>query len=341
MSAASTTLAVTSTLAMVRAAEARGFRTGDLLARVSLSREILENPDARISGESALTLWEALIERTEDPALQLCAPTELPFGAYRVIDYLVGASATVGEGVSRFAEFFRLIADAVALRVERDAHGSCLRMETVDGGPVPPVYVDYVFAALIGRIRMRIRPELSLRTVQLRRPAPRSERPYQECFRAPVRFGAECDRLCFTADEWAAPLAGADAALAGVLEEHARVLAARLPEAPTDLISEVRTAIMAALPDSADEEHVARALHSSTRTLQRDLSRAGTTFRTVLDHVRQCLAESYLADTSVPITQVAFLLGFSDQSSFHHAFQRWTGQAPGRWRRESRAAVRE
>jgi len=76
----------------------------------------------------------------------------------------------------------------------------------------------------------------------------------------------------------------------------------------------------------------------STRTLQRSLARAGTTFRTVLDHVRRSLAESYLADTSVSIPEVAFLLGFSDQSSFHHAFQRWTGHAPGRWRRQASAA---
>jgi AraC-like DNA-binding protein len=99
-------------------------------------------------------------------------------------------------------------------------------------------------------------------------------------------------------------------------------------------VSAVRTSIMATLPDSADAEHVADALHMSTRTLQRRLAEAGTTFRDVLDGVRSGLAESYLTDTTVSIPEVAFLLGFSDQSSFHRAFHRWTGWAPGRWRRE-------
>jgi len=327
-------VAVTSTLAMVRTAEARGFPVADLLERAGLPREVLQDPDARIPGAQALELWRALGERTGDPALQLAAPTTLPFGAYRVMEYLVRVSATVGAGVTRFAEFFSLIADGLSVSIEPDEEGSCLCVCTAEGGAVPPMYVEYVFAALVGRIRMGIRSDLQVRQVDLRRPRPPDVTPYEQRFHAPVRFGAPRDRLCFTAAEWAMPIEGADEALARVLEEHARVLAARLPEAHTDFVSAVRTAVMATLPDSADVEHVARELHMSSRTLQRKLAEAGTTFREVLDHVLSGLAESYLADTTVSIREVGFLLGFSDQSSFHRAFVRWTGSAPGRWRRE-------
>ena len=181
---------------------------------------------------------------------------------------------------------------------------------------------------------MRIRPELEVRGVDLRRPRPADAGPYEERFRAPVRFDAEWDRLRFTTAEWGAPIAGADATLARILEEHAHVLAARLQTAPTDFAGTVQRAIMAALPESAEEESVARSLHMSRRTLQRKLADEGTSFREVLDGVRRGLAESYLADRTVSIPEVAFLLGFSEQSSFHRAFQRWTGSAPGRWRRE-------
>jgi AraC-like DNA-binding protein len=321
---------------MVRAAEARGFSTSDLLERVTLSRATLEDPDARIPVQDALELWHALIERTGDPALPLAAPTELPFGAYRVIDYLVGASVTVGEGIERFARFFRLIVDAVTLEIVRDEDTYCLCLETVVGGSVAPVYVDYVFAALVGRVRMRIRPELEVHRVELRRPQPAEMAPYLERFRAPIQFGSARDRLCFTASEWASPTADADAALARLLEEHARLLAARLPAAPTGFVATVQSSIIAGLPETADEASVARSLHMSRRTLQRKLAGGGTSFRALLDDVRRGLAESYLADRGVSIQEVAFMLGFSEQSSFHRAFQRWTGSAPGRWRRERR-----
>src|SRR5690606_31476348 len=80
-------------------------------------------------------------------------------------------------------------------------------------------------------------------------------------------------------------------------------------------------------------EDVARVLHISVRTLQRKLEDTGTTFRKMAEEIRAQLAEEYLADSSVGIAEVAFLLGFGDQSSFNRAFRRWTGETPGRWRK--------
>lgn len=326
-------IAATSTLAMVRTAEARGIRTADLLEEVGLTRESLEDPDARIPGPAVLVIWNALRERTADPGLQLSAPATLPFGAYRVIDYLVATSATVGDGLRRFARFFALIADAVTLGIDGDDGEHCLCLAAVGGGPVPPVYVDYVFAALVSRIRMRIRPDLHVLRVELRQPEPPAIAPYRDLFRAPVRFGTAADRLCFTAEEWESPTENPDAALARLLEEHARMLAQRIPHATTGFMAEVQKAIASTLPEGGSAADVARALHVSVRTLQRKLVASGTTFREVYDTVRGKLAQQYLTDPTVSIAEVAFLLGFSDQSSFNRAFRRWTGESPGRSRR--------
>jgi len=333
MATAPPSIAATSTLAMVRTAEARGIETADLLEKAGLSREALEDPDARVPGPTVLAIWNALRERTADPALQLAAPTILPFGAYRVIDYLVAASATVGEGVQGFARFFGLIADAVTLTVCPDREAHCLCLNRVDGGPVPPVYVDYVFAALVSRIRMRIRPALRVHRVELRQSTPANTAPYAEVFRAPVHFGAADDRLCFSEEEWNTPTDSADAALARLLEEHARILSERLPRADPGIRDEVQQAIAATPDQGGSVADIAGALHLSVRTLQRKLIAAGTTFREVSDTVRGQLAAGYLTDPRVSIAEVAFLLGFSEQSSFNRAFRRWTGESPGRWRR--------
>jgi AraC-like DNA-binding protein len=327
------TIAATSTLAMVRAAEARGVATADLLAESGLTQELLEDPDARLPGSVVLSVWQRLRDRTADPLLQLAAPVSLPFGAYRVLDYLVGASATVGEGVERFARFFGLIADAIALSIECDDGAHCLRLARADGGAVPPVYVDYVFAALVTRIRMKIRPALRVLRVELRQPEPAADAVHARVFRAPVHFDAPADRLCFADAEWRAPMDSADAALAHVLEEHARILARRTPTVAAGFCADVEKTIASALAEGASAQEVARALHCSVRTLQRKLVATGTTFRQVSDTVRGQLAVDYLSDSNVSIAEVAFLLGFSDQSSFNRAFRRWTGEPPGRWRR--------
>lgn len=326
------TVAATSTLAMVRAADARGVEAADLLERAGLTRAVLEDPDSRIPAGVVMAIWNALRERTDDAALQLVAPASLPFGAYRVIDYLVAASATVGDGVERFARFFGLIADAVRLSIVADdeEHRLCLAM--VDGGRVPPVYVDYVFAALVTRTRMRV-PDLSILRVELARAEPPVGPVYGEVFRAPVHFGASGDRLCFANSEWTSPMPSADEALARLLEEHARMLAERSPGASSGFRAEVMKALAAKLPESGSAAAVARVLHVSVRTLQRKLVARGTSFRELSDMVKSQLAQGYLADPQVSSAEVALLLGFSDPSSFNRAFRRWTGKSPGRWRK--------
>lgn len=327
------TIAATSTLAMVRAAEARGVRTDDLLRTAGIVRAWLETPDARLEAPTVLRLWDALRERSGDPALQLAAPALLPFGAYRVIDYLVAASATVGEGVEQFVRFFGLIADAVALTIMPRGPAVHVTLAMSDGAPVPPVYVDYILAALVCRIRMRCKPDLRVAALTLRRRRPASVAAYRDTFRAPVMFGSTEDGLSFTGDEWRAPMAMRDGALAQLLEEHARILSARVPSASTGIVAVVERAITARPGSSGSVAHVAHALNLSVRTLQRRLVEAGTTFREVSDDVRDRLAQGYLADERVSIAEVACLLGFSDQSSFNRAFRRWTGTTPRRWRR--------
>lgn len=333
MAKAPPTIAATSTLAMLRTAEARGVATADLLDAAGITREQLEDPDARLPAPAVLGLWSALRQRTADPALQLAAPTSLPFGAYRVIDYLVGASATVGDGVDRFARFFRLIADAVDLDIERQRGEYLLRLAMAHGGPVPAVYVDYVFAALVSRIRMKIKPSLHVLRVELRQPKPPFAAAYVATFGAPVRFGAAADRLYFSAEEWDSPMDSADPALARLLEEHARVLAERIPKSASRFTADVQKTIATVMPDGGSAEDVARALNCSVRTLQRKLVTTGSTYREVCETVREQLAQQYLADPKVSIAEVAFMLGFSDQTSFTRAFRRWTGDSPGRWRR--------
>lgn len=336
MSIASASIAATSTLAMVRAAEARGVDAADLLSGAGLTIEFLQDPDARIPGTVVMGIWNALRERTGDPALQLVAPTSLPYGAYRVIEYLISASATVGDGCRRFAQYFGLIADTISLTVERDGDAHCLQLTMKDGAPVPPVYVDYVFAALVSRVRKWIRPALCVRRVELRRPAPSDPGPYRNTFQSPVSFGARQDRLSFSNEEWLAPTESPDTALVQLMEEHARVLATRVARAAPGFDAALRQAIVAELSRGATAEAVAKELNMSVRTLQRKVVARGTTFRTVAESVKSQLAQGYLSNPGVSITEVTFLLGFSEESAFNRAFRRWTGQAPGRWRRRKR-----
>ena len=79
-------------------------------------------------------------------------------------------------------------------------------------------------------------------------------------------------------------------------------------------------------------EKIARKMHCSGRTLQRRLAERNLSYQMVLDAIRSELAIELLSKTNMPITQIAEKTGFSDDSTFHRAFKRWTGESPSRYR---------
>jgi AraC-like DNA-binding protein len=123
-------------------------------------------------------------------------------------------------------------------------------------------------------------------------------------------------------------IAQADASLCAVLDRHAEELLAKYP--PRDsLIEQVRNLIAAEFRGGEPSlERIADNLGLTPRTLQRKLQELDTSYNDVLDQMRRQLAMRYLREPQMAICEVAYLLGFSESSSFHRAFKRWTGVTP-------------
>lgn len=149
------------------------------------------------------------------------------------------------------------------------------------------------------------------------------------------RLDAPANVVTFARADLERPQRSSDAHLATLLERHARLLHDRLP-ARESFAAAVRHALADLLTTGhTDLAATAAKLRVSGRTLQRRLSAEGTTHRSVLDELRRDLALRYLEAGDAGLQEIAFVLGFSDQSTFHHAFVRWTGHTPGAWRRRA------
>ena len=97
---------------------------------------------------------------------------------------------------------------------------------------------------------------------------------------------------------------------------------------------EVREALIRMMPSGkSDQDTVARRLYRSRSTLQRQLVAEGTSYRQILESTRRSLAEKYLRSNDYSQADIAFMLGFTDQSNFARAFRRWTGMTPGEFRK--------
>lgn len=172
--------------------------------------------------------------------------------------------------------------------------------------------------------------------VEFSHPRPADTGEHERIFECPVRFGADACQLVIARDVWDTPCPGRDPALFSLLDVHARTLLDQL--ASPDVVGRVREAIEAELRGGNPKiESVARRLAMSPRTLQRRLRDQGVLFNDLLDAMRFRAAKSYLAQRDIASREVAYLLGFAEQSSFNRAFKRWSGQTPVEFRRGTSA----
>jgi AraC-like DNA-binding protein len=151
---------------------------------------------------------------------------------------------------------------------------------------------------------------------------------YERILRLPVRFDAGEDGVLFPISMIDSLNPSADAALRQLLQRHAADQLARIPT-NARLSQRVRACIRSMLPLGAlSADAVAAQFSMSNRTLRRRLQEESTNYQEILDDVRAEMARHYLTEEKQGIDEVAFLLGFSDQSAFTKAFRRWTGKTP-------------
>lgn len=315
---------------MLDACERLGLDTDALLSEAHLTRAEVLDPDRRLPAARADALWRAAFAQAEDPFLALHAAEALPFGAYKVVDFLCAHGATVEAAYRRVANYFRIVDVRAILDVCDDPPS--LVMRTAVGVDVPPPAQEYTFTALIRRMAVCVAREWRPERVEFTFGAPPDVSEYERVLSAPVVFGAPSPRIVFSEASWAAPILGSEPSLFTVLEDHARRLAAELP-AGDDLPSRVRAAVADGLTDGEPTAlQIARRLGTSERTLQRRLQEVGLSYAQLLDDTRYAAARAHLRDPGLSLAEVAWLVGFSDQSTFTRAFRRWSGQPPGAWR---------
>ena len=155
-------------------------------------------------------------------------------------------------------------------------------------------------------------------------------------------FDAAADEICFEPALLNVPLASEDPFLNELmLKTCEEAMAGRLSNV-SPFRTLVENTIAPLLPHAeVGAKTVARQIGLSERTLSRRLKAEGLTFGEILDDLRRDLAVRHLEERSLPISQIAWLLGFHGPSSFSHACRRWTGKSPVQYRRNhlSGAAV--
>ena len=298
------------------------------------------NPDARVPIATIQRLWPLVMEATHDPYFDLHLGGYINFATAGTLAYVLMHAPTVGAAITQLCRYQDVACQGVRTFQVPAAEwpgGQWLNLELTSAAIVHPRYVlnselSIYLAAFATLTGQPVRPL----AVRLAYPRPADTREYEQAFGTTnLEFDAANTAVAFDAATLARPVLHANPALFPLFEQHAAALLAQLPTSqPPTLPERVRAEIVRLLKGEAPTlAAVADCLHLGVRTLQLKLKETGHSYQQLLDNVRRDLAQSHLREPHLSITDVAFLLGYSEPSVFVRSFRKWTGQTPGAFRK--------
>jgi len=304
-----------------------------VFAKAGIDPSRLDISGARYPWDTMQRLWVAAAEAAGDPCFGLTVGRNIRPTTFHALGFSWLASRTLLESLQRLVRYTKLITTApVELKLTSTDESWSLHDKIKDSGLADSksneISVDAFFMAVVGLCRQASNTHFCAKSVHLSRADNGQLDTYVQMFEAPVFFGCETDWIEFDRTTLETPLPGDNLELAIANDRIAEEYIAALD--PSRVVSEVRKLLIELLPSGeANQETIAGQMHRSLSTLQRQLAAENTNYKEIRENTRRDLAEQYVREGQYSLSQIAYLLGFSDQSNFSRAFRRWTGQSPG------------
>ncbi|XID74271.1 AraC family transcriptional regulator ligand-binding domain-containing protein [Alkanindiges sp. WGS2144] len=247
-----------------------------------------------------------------------------------VLGYLLHACDNLAEALLRLKRYGRLIINDLDQMSIQQTGGNIELLW-------PPPSSDGILLEL-GMANMRrfsvqlTGRNLPLNHIHFAHPLTGQLETYEKFFGCPVHFNQPLNIMSFPAPNLKVPIEKPDKALLNILQEQAEQALQHLPDSDSFLQQVQRHLVQLCQQGEPTLAQLAGQLHLSSRTLQRRLNERQVSFQQLLDEVRQQLCKQYLHQ-QVPLSDIAQLIGYSDQSAFTRAYKRWTGSTPFQQRR--------
>jgi AraC-like DNA-binding protein len=295
---------------------------------VGIDPAVTRDREARVSMQRVAQLLENVARETGNDAFGAQLGETFRIGVAGALDYVISNAPTLRDAFNDYMRFLGLVTDGFDDRfVERARFSYFVAHLPASFGPRTQLLDARASARLI-RIRHMLRDPSVPIVVEFERQEPKRIAEFRRIFGPRVRFGQRQNRVGIPTAVLDRKLPAADPILYEVVVEAAERALAQATHTP-DTTSRVITFIGAALPRGrVDLAAAAKELGVSPQSLKNLLRHAGTNFRDVLDDTRKTMTEHYIKETSLPMTEIAFLLGFSELSAFSRVTRKWFGQTP-------------
>ncbi|QEY62919.1 AraC family transcriptional regulator [Metapseudomonas lalkuanensis] len=303
-----------------------------LLARFRIRPELLDDEDARVPFRSLIALLESAAEELH------CADFGLRMSDYQnlavlgPIALIARNAETVGHALTEIVRFIGYHSSGIQLDLDRsEPDAPRLVIELRMPGPQRQM-VELAMGVAQSTMKLLCGPTFSARAVLLSGSSPLPLSRYRRHFGCETYLGQPCNALVITERQLAQRIERHEPAMHRALEQYLSQI--HHLDSP-DLLDQIRRLVQRLLPTQQCRlPLVAEQLGLHERTLQRQLAELGRTFEVLVEDIRRERADFYLVQRDIPMTQVAGMLGYSEQSVFNRACRRWFDMTPSARRRQ-------
>ena len=320
-------------IAIQKALEANGYDATGIFAAAGIDHTPSNDPLDRLTTAEVAALFRECVKLTGSPAVGLTVARFMHPSTLHALGYSLLASSSLRDCCERLALYFRIASEQGEVCITEDEDRFCISTRTLKEG-VAFETMDAWHAFLVRLFRLLYKPDFKPLSVALARSCPLGyEDQYRKSFHAPVTFNAPYCEICLDRAAVDEPLMGGNREIAHqndlIIEQYLAALD------KGDVITRVKQIIVQTLSSgNCSKKRVASEMGMSNSSLQQKLAERGSSFQDLLNQVRQSLALAYMEQARVSITEMSFMLGFTETSSFTRAFRRWTGKSPRDYRRD-------
>jgi len=326
------TVAICFVLSALRTLRERRVDADALLGQIGLSPALLRSPQARVSAKQYGELWR-LVALTLDDEFFGQDSRRMKAGSFAMMCHSLLNCGTLARALQRSLRFYALVLDDIAGSLQRRGPDAVLELHDRSTDVHREFAHEVLLMLLHGVSCWLVGKRIPIRRAQFAYPEPAYSAEYRTMYSTVLEFQAPHTAIVFEASYLDLPIVQNERTVKEFLRIAPENILVKYKNG-SSLGARIRRRLRLSLPGDLPEfEALALEMNITPATLRRRLHEDGTSYQTIKDQLRRDIAISHLSHSKRSTMDIGLELGFSERSAFHRAFKKWTGAAPGEFRR--------
>ncbi len=315
------------------AIDSYGLDSQQIFKQAGVNLADIKKPNARLPTSAMVRVWQLAIEFSEDPYIALRVAKFFSPTAFSALGMALATSEHIYDALQRAARYSRVISDCSSTSLTEYDQEVVFRVELKYAKHTQVYYpgVEAIFSSMFNLLRTMAGESFNAKAVYFKHAFMGDIKPFEDFFNCPVYFSSENNQMVFDKQHIYSQQLFSNSALTLTLDEWVEDYLSKFNKIL--MSTQVKEYLLKHLVyGKIDLPSISSTLALSTRMLQRKLKEEGTSYSELLDECRQKMALKMIGHNKMPLAEVSYVLGFSDQSNFSRAFKRWTGTSPNMFR---------